>query len=108
MHIYHALKPTKISLYTFTQKREVLFSVLSRLVNVAILFSMKFLLLILFFWLWTVTYVKIQKIKHNYRESRLSMPAAELEDSSGTLQYRWSINVAECSVLLAGLWIKCD
>ena len=36
------------------------------------------------------------------------MPAAELEDSSGTLQYILSINVAECSVILVGFWIKCE
>ena len=36
----------------------------------------------------------------------LSMPAAELEDSSGTLQYILSISVAGCSVILVGLWIK--
>ena len=36
----------------------------------------------------------------------LSIPAAELEDSSGTLQYILPINVAECSVILVGLWIK--
>ena len=31
-----------------------------------------------------------------------------LEDSSCTLQYILSINVAECSVILVGLWIKDD
>ena len=34
------------------------------------------------------------------------MLAAELEYSSGTLQYILSINVTECSVIIVVLWIK--
>ena len=40
------------------------------------------------------------------RNGDLSMPVAELEDISGTLQYILSINVAGCSVILVGFWIK--